>query len=112
MTRRPRLLASINALVVVGVVAWNYWTAARGLGGRTVGSMSDRYDTLFTPAGYAFSIWGLIFLGLLANAGYQLWLAFGGAGPAEPNTPLARHRATFFERLGPWLIVANLANAL
>lgn len=111
MVHRPRLLASINALVVVVVVAWNYWTAARGLAGRTVGSMSDRYDTLFTPAGYAFSIWGVIFLGLFANAGYQLWLAFRAGEPAD-DPALARHRASFFERLGPWLILTNLANGL
>jgi len=108
---RPRLLASINALVVVAVVAWNYWAGARGLGGRTVGSMSDRYDTLFTPAGYAFSIWGLIFMGLLVNAGYQLWLAFRAPEVADDDA-LARHRATFFERLGPLLILTNLANGL
>jgi hypothetical protein len=111
MSARHRTLAVVNAVVVVGVVGWNYWTAVKGLGGRTVASMSDRYDTLFTPAGYAFSIWGLIFLGLLVHAGYQLWLAFWSGGDVEDEA-LGRHRRTFFERLGPWLILTNLANAL
>ncbi|MFO0663722.1 MAG: hypothetical protein U0174_07215 [Polyangiaceae bacterium] len=31
-------------------------------------SMSDRYATFFTPAPYAFSIWGVIYLGLLTYA--------------------------------------------
>lgn len=105
-TSRARGLAVLNAVVVVGVIAWNYWTAAHGLAGNTVGSMSDAYDTRFTPAGYAFSIWGLIFLGLLVNAGYQLWLAFGRLPSEVP------HRARFFARLGPWLILTNVANAL
>lgn len=92
--------AVLNALVAVAVVGWNSWTGANGLAGNTVGGLSDRYDTLFTPAGYAFSIWGLIFLGLILNAAYQLWLAFSGK---EPD---------FFRRLGPWLILTNLANGL
>jgi hypothetical protein len=104
----PRLLASVNAVVTVVVIGWNYWTARYGLAGNTVGGMSDAYDTLFTPAGYAFSIWGVIFLGLLANAAYQLWLAFL-ARPADDPT-LRRHRSTLFERLGPWLILTNVAN--
>ncbi len=62
--------------------------------------MSDAYDTLFTPAPYAFSIWGLIFFGLAINAGYQLVLAFR----TDPSSHL--------EGLGPWLILTNLANGL
>ena len=98
----------LNAFVTAAVVGWNFWTARYGLNGRTVGGMSDVYDTLFTPAGYAFSIWGFIFLGLIANALYQLWLAFRAGAPED--AALARHRATYFERLGPWLMLTNLAN--
>lgn len=32
------------------------------LGGNTTGQVSDAYQTLFTPAGVTFSIWGLIYL--------------------------------------------------
>ncbi|MEM9691628.1 MAG: tryptophan-rich sensory protein [Myxococcota bacterium] len=107
---RARILAVVNAVVVLGVVGWNYWTATFGFRGRTVGGMSDAYRTLFTPAGYAFSIWGLIFLGLIVHAGYQLWLAFVAKQPEGGER--AEHRATFFARLGPWLIATNVANAL
>lgn len=34
------------------------------LGGQTTGEISDKYPSLFTPAGYVFSIWGLIYLTL------------------------------------------------
>jgi tryptophan-rich sensory protein len=34
--------------------------------------MSARHPTLLTPAGYAFSIWGVIFTGLVAYTGWQL----------------------------------------
>ncbi len=108
---RHRWLSAVNAVVVVGAVAWNYWTAAHGFRGRTIGGLSDRYDTLFTPAGYAFSIWGLIFFGLFVNAGYQLWLSFRADLDVDDDA-LRRHRQTFFSRLGPLLILTNVANAV
>lgn len=36
------------------------------------GAMSARHPTLLTPAGYAFSIWGIIFTGLVAYTVWQL----------------------------------------
>jgi len=97
----PRFAAVVNAVLVVAVVVWNYWTAAVGFRGKTVGGLSDAYDTLFTPAGYAFSIWGLIFLGQIAHAGYQIRLAFGER---------AEERDVFFREIGPWLLVTNVLN--
>lgn len=38
------------------------WMNERGMFGPTNGEVSDRYPTLLVAAGYAFSIWGLIFL--------------------------------------------------
>ncbi|MFK7991235.1 MAG: tryptophan-rich sensory protein [Sandaracinaceae bacterium] len=106
-----RALAVLNALVTVLVIGWNYWTAAFGLDGQKVGEMSERYDSLFRPAGYAFSIWGLIFLMLATHAGYQLWLAFRRDAPSGDAT-LDGHRASLFGQLGPLLILTNLANGL
>ena len=42
------------------------------LGGQTTGEISDKYPSLFTPAGYVFSIWGLIYLGLIV---FVIWQA-------------------------------------
>lgn len=94
-------MALANLVVTVGVIGWNYYTAIFGFAGNTVGGLSDDYDTLFTPAGYAFSIWGVIFLGLLVHAIAQLRWAFGSGD----------HTA-FFRSLGPWLLLANVANGL
>lgn len=41
------------------------------IAGRSVGEVSDGNRSLITPAGYAFSIWGVIFAGALAWAVYQ-----------------------------------------
>ena len=39
--------------------------------GRTTAQVSDAYPTLITPAGYVFSIWGIIYILLLAFVIYQ-----------------------------------------
>jgi len=42
------------------------------IGGVTPSEISDRYPTPVTPAGYAFSIWSLIYIGMIAFSVYQL----------------------------------------
>jgi hypothetical protein len=48
------------------------WFSQRGYFGPTNGAVSDRYPTLIVAAGYAFSIWGVIFLLDLIFAVWQL----------------------------------------
>lgn len=56
----------------IGVLVFN-WIAATGrLGGVDTGAISDKYPTMVTPAGYAFTIWSLIYAGLIAFSIYQL----------------------------------------
>ncbi|MFO8076290.1 MAG: hypothetical protein ACQETV_09440 [Actinomycetota bacterium] len=61
--------------LVVALAVWQI--AAAGLSqsgllpGDDVGTISDRYDSWIDPAGYAFSIWGLVYLASLVLAGYQ-----------------------------------------
>lgn len=43
------------------VLTVNYLANALPIGGQTTGEVSDKVFTLFTPAGYAFAIWGLIY---------------------------------------------------
>ena len=92
--------ALVNTVVVLAVIFWNYWSNTGAINGHTVGELSDKYANLFTPAGYAFAIWGLIFLGLLVLVGSQLRMAFGGGA----------HSETILQ-IGPWLTIANLGNA-
>jgi len=66
-----RLLVVLTALAMP-VVAWLSTTGAFG---PDQGTISDRYPTLLVAAGYAFSIWSLIFLLDLVHAG---WQASGG----------------------------------
>lgn len=60
---------NIGAFLLVIVV--NLMATAVPIGGQTTGEISDDYPSLFTPAGYVFSIWGLIYLGLGAFVVWQ-----------------------------------------
>ncbi len=51
--------------------------------GPSIGVISDRYPTYVVPAGYAFSIWSLIFA---LSLGYGIWQAL----PSERENPLLR----------------------
>jgi hypothetical protein len=61
----------VNVLALIAVIVVNWLANALPLNGQTQGEISDRFDVFFVPAGYAFSIWGLIYLGLIAFAVYQ-----------------------------------------
>jgi benzodiazapine receptor len=62
----------INVLAVVATLAVNALANALPLNGLNTGQISDRFQVYFVPAGYVFSIWGLIYLGIIAFGIYQL----------------------------------------
>lgn len=55
-----KFLMNLAAFLLVVIV--NGLANALPLNGQTTGEISNRLDVLFTPAGYVFSIWGLIYL--------------------------------------------------
>jgi benzodiazapine receptor len=61
----------INLIAVLVTLLVNGLANALPLNGQTTGTISDRFPVLFTPAGYVFSIWGLIYIGMLAFGIYQ-----------------------------------------
>ena len=62
----------LTALAILGNIGLNYYSNTHPFAGQTMGMVSAKYPTLLTPAGYAFSIWGLIFLALTVYAVWQL----------------------------------------
>lgn len=64
-----RLATLVAYVVMVGV---NFLAVSLPLAGRDTGAISDSYPNLFAPAGYAFSIWGLIYTLLGIYVIYQL----------------------------------------
>ncbi len=67
------------------------------LNGLNTGQISDRFTVYFVPAGYVFSIWGLIYIGLIAYTIFQ-------ALPSQRENP--RLRAA-----GWWIALGGLANS-
>ncbi|MGA9399118.1 MAG: tryptophan-rich sensory protein [Anaerolineaceae bacterium] len=63
-----QILVIVSALLTI---AMNILANALPLNGQNTGEISDRFKVLFVPAGYVFSIWGIIYIGLIAFAVYQ-----------------------------------------
>lgn len=91
-------LANLGSLVVALLV--NYLATAQQIFGVSMKDQSDKYANLFTPAPYAFSIWGFIYLFLVAFVGYQIY---------QIRTDKYDNSIT---QVGPWFAIANLGNAL
>ena len=76
-------------LAVAGCLYVNYlYNAHPPAGAMSNGAMSVRHPTLLTPAGYAFSIWGVIFSGLVIYTGWQLRQGAEPSGLPSRLTPV------------------------
>lgn len=61
----------LTVLTFVAMVTVNTLANILPINGQQTGELSDKYPTLFTPAGYVSSIWGVIYLLLGAFVVYQ-----------------------------------------
>lgn len=94
-------LSILNLTSVLLAIVVNYVSQAIRINETTIGEVSNKYFNLFTPASYAFAIWGLIFTALLAYGIYQVKIAFFGQRPGS-----------FIEETGYWFALANLLNCI
>jgi hypothetical protein len=85
----------IASLVLVLVV--NGLANILPINGLTTGEVSDDFPILFVPAGYVFSIWGLIYLALIAFAIYIV-------------TPRGRENEKI-DSIAWWFVAANIFNS-
>ena len=67
-----KIYGILNFVALVATIYVNYASNTGAIAGKTIGNVSDDLNTLFTPAGYAFAIWGLIYLLLIGFAIYGL----------------------------------------
>jgi hypothetical protein len=86
----------INIIAAVATIVTNVLATTLPLNGQNTGAISDRFAVFFVPAGYVFSIWGLIYLGLMGYAIYQ-------ALPSQRKNPR-------LERIGYWFALSCAAN--
>lgn len=96
-----------HAMVTVLLVIWNGVSNSGLVFQNTVGEVSRRYETPFTPADYAFVIWGPIYFGLLAMAGFGIRRAFASGAKASPGSRWEA-RSAFVEQLGLPFLAAQI----
>lgn len=88
---------SVICTTVVALII-NSLATTLPLNGVTTAQLSDSYLIRFVPSGYVFSVWGIIYMGLIAFTVYH-------------SLPSKRTDARM-QALGWWYVVGNLANAL
>ncbi|MFN4006636.1 MAG: hypothetical protein ACK4HE_03900 [Chitinophagaceae bacterium] len=98
-------LAVINAIAFLVALTLSQMSAIPGvLADASVSSISGKYPTLFTPAGFTFAIWGVIYIGLITMVVHQLWCAFKCDATHESNIAL--------RQMGYAFVINNVATAL
>ncbi|MGC9399479.1 MAG: tryptophan-rich sensory protein [Anaerolineae bacterium] len=97
MKRKDIVRQSINVIATLVTLTVNGLANALPLNGLTTGEISDSFDVFFVPAAYVFSIWGLIYLGLIAFTVYQ-------ALPGQRDNPRLR-------RIGYLYALSSAANS-
>jgi hypothetical protein len=96
--KQNSLRQAANLLAVLVTLVINILANALPLNGQNTGQISDSFKVFFVPAGYVFSIWGLIYIGLLAYGIYQ-------ALPSQRDNPRLRSIDGLF-------LVSSAANSL
>lgn len=69
--RADRVRQGAVVLALIATVALNALANIVPLNNQTTGDIANRYPVRFIPANYVFSIWSLIYVGLIAYAVYQ-----------------------------------------
>jgi len=87
----------VNLLSILLALTVNILASVLPLNGQNTGEISDRFQVFFVPAGYVFSIWGIIYIGWIAFAIFQFQ-------PAQKENPRLR-------RLGYLFALSNVLNA-
>ena len=84
-------------LTTILTITVNGLANALPINGMNTGEISDSFNVYFVPAGYVFSIWGIIYIGMILFTIYQ-------ASPKQADNPR-------LVRIGWWVVLGNLANA-
>lgn len=93
-------LAWLNLVGFLGMVVVNYLANALPINNLNTGQLSDKYPNLFVPAGFTFSIWGVIYLLLAVFVFFSLKQAITG-----------REVFPAFKAIGLLFFLTCLANA-
>lgn len=94
-------LQVFNGVAFIATIFMNYLSNTGQMNDTTIGDVSNGLQTLFTPAGYAFAIWGLIYLLLLGYILYQGRSLF-----------VKVRDDSFVLKIGWWFVISCIANSL
>ena len=90
----PKLIARLNMLALIVVLTVNGLANLLPINGLNTGEVSALYPSLFTPAGFTFSIWSVIYLLLIGFVIVQ-WKILS---------------SRYFAELSMWFWLSSLAN--
>ncbi|MFM7428638.1 MAG: hypothetical protein ACKO1F_01930 [Flammeovirgaceae bacterium] len=90
-----KLFPWLNVLALLAVLLINTLAVTLPINGMSTGAISDLYPSLFTPAGFTFSVWSAIYLLLIIFSIYQFWL----------------QHEVYFAELSLWFLLSCVANA-
>lgn len=96
-------LKIITLVTYVIMVATNALANILPINGVTSGQVSDSYPNLFAPAGITFSIWGVIYLTLLAYCIYQFGILQRGEDP---------YKEQIFKKIGILFSISSILNSV
>jgi len=89
-----KLTATLNLFALAAVLTANTLAIMLPINGMSTGELSELYPSLFTPAGFTFSVWSVIYLMLIGFAFFQ-WMIL-----SKP----------YFTELSLWFLLSCLAN--
>lgn len=97
-----RTLIGLNTISVIFALTLNFLAISLPINNKTTGELSDAYPNLFVPAGFTFSIWGIIYLMMILFLVYQAW-QYRKSGNETLDIITA---------IGPWFFVSGFANGI
>ena len=100
---KTKALAVLNVISFIIHVAFSYMTQSNVINQKNVGEVSDTYPSLFTPAGFTFAIWGIIYTSLGIFCVYHMVMAY------KRNENAANRD---LRSIGALFILNNIATAL
>ncbi len=98
---KVRNYVGLNIISVIVALTLNFLAVSLPLNNKTTGELSDAYPNYFVPAGFTFSIWGIIYILLIGFMVFQAYQYY------KNNTSTIKN----IEAIGPWFFVSGLANA-
>lgn len=90
-----------NIVTLLFALVANFLVGAQLIGLPAINDISDKYATYLTPAGYAFSIWSLIYVLLVVFVVYQARDLFK-----------QKKENTLPQQVGPFFAIASICNGL